>query len=140
MLPTFYSRHQLPSLFTLVDDLFNRDSFSLNSISDMNVDLTETENAFTLKADLPGVQKEDIKVNFKDGLLTIEVESKQEHQSKEGEKVWRMERSFTKKTRSFNFDKKINDDNIKASYENGVLTLELPKKETQELKKLIQIT
>jgi HSP20 family protein len=139
MLPTLYSRNQLPSLFNLVDDLFNKDSFSLNTISSMKVDITENDNAFVLKADLPGVKKEDIKVTFKDGLLTIEAESKQEHQSKEGEKVWTMERSFSKKVRSFNFDKRINDEAIKASYENGVLSLELPKKEQQELKRLIQI-
>lgn len=140
MLPTLYSRHQLPSLFNLVDDLFNRDNFSLNTITSMKVDITENNNAFLLKADLPGVQKEDIQINFKNGLLTIEVESKKEHQSNDSEKVWRMERSFSKKVRSFNFDKKINEDNIKASYENGVLSLELPKQDTQEIKKLIHVT
>lgn len=140
MLPTLYSRHQLPSLFNLVDDLFNRDNFSLNTATSMKVDITENDTAFILKADLPGVQKEDIQVNFKDGLLNIEVESKKEHQSNDGEKIWRMERSFSKKVRSFNFDKKINEDNIKATYENGVLTLDLPKKDSQEIKKLIHVT
>lgn len=140
MLPTIYSRNnnQLPSLFNLVDDLFKREGFSLDSGS-MKVDLTENNEAFILKADLPGVKKEDIQVTFKDGLLTIEVESKKEQETKDGEKVWRMERSFSRKTRSFNFDHKVNEENIKANYEQGVLTLELSKKEVNETKKLIQI-
>jgi HSP20 family protein len=139
MLPIFYYRNQLPSLFDFVDDLFNRDSFLLNTISSMKVDIIENDTGFVLKADLPGVKKEDINVNFKDGLLTIEVESKQEQQSQENEKILTMERSFSKKVRSFNFDKNVNEEAIKASYENGVLTLELPKKEQQESKRLIQI-
>lgn len=140
MLPTLYPRNnnQLPSLFNLVDDLFKRDGFSLDSTS-MKVDLTENNEAFILKADLPGIPKEDIQVTFKDGLLTIEVESKKEQQSNDGEKVWRMERSFSRKTRSFNFEHKVNEEAIKANYEHGVLTLELPKKEVNETKKLIQI-
>lgn len=142
MLPTLYphNNNQLPSLFNLVDDLFKRDGFSLDSTS-MKVDLTENDKNFILKADLPGVSKEDIQVTFKDGLLTIEVESKKEQQSNSdnGEKVWRMERSFSRKTRSFNFEHKLNEEAIKANYEHGVLTLELPKKEVNETKKLIQI-
>lgn len=145
MLPTIYSRNknQLPSLLTFVDDLFKNDGFSLASTS-MKVDLTENNDSFILKADLPGIPKEDIQVTFKEGLLTIDVESKTEQQTNEpqnnnGEKIWRMERSFSRKTRSFNFDYKVVEDSIKANYEHGVLTLELPKKPMDSTKKLIQI-
>ena len=130
MLQTIYRSRPLPGIFQLVDEMLGTDVSTLQS-SSMNVDLVENHQAFVLKADLPGVQKEDIQVDFKDGYLTISVESKESQESKEGETVLRLERKFSKKIRSFQFDDLINIENITASYENGVLTLELPKKEQQ---------
>ena len=130
MLQTIYRSRPLPGIFQLVDEMLGTDVSTLQS-SSMNVDLVENPQAFVLKADLPGVQKEDIQVDFKDGYLTISVESKESQESKEGETVLRLERKFSKKIRSFQFDDLINIENITASYENGVLTLELPKKEQQ---------
>ncbi len=130
MLQTIYRSRPLPSIFQLVDEMLGPDVSTLKS-SSMNVDLVENPQSFVLKADLPGVQKEDIQIDFKDGYLTISVESKESQESKEGETVLRLERKFSKKTRSFQFDDLINVENITASYENGVLTLELPKKEQQ---------
>jgi HSP20 family protein len=131
MLQTFYRSRGLPDIFHFVDDILNSETSNLKT-SSMSVDLLENPQSFVLKADLPGVQKEDIQVDFKDGYLTVSVESKAEKEVKEDEKVLRLERSFQKKTRTFQFDDLIIPENITASYENGVLTLNLPKKEQQE--------
>jgi HSP20 family protein len=103
----------------------------------MKVDITENEKEFQVIADIPGVTKENIKVDFHNGLLSIDVESNNQKESKDGEKVWRMERSFSKKSRSFKFDTSIDDGAITAKYENGVLTLSLPKKVVEQKAKIL---
>lgn len=139
MLPVFHHRSNLPTILNFVDDLFGRELSPLSVSSPMKVDLVENEKSFVLKADLPGVSKEDIKVNLKDGVLSISVESKKEQETKEGEKVWRMERSYSKKERVFNFENRISEENISATYEHGVLTLELPKKDATVSLRQIEI-
>jgi HSP20 family protein len=120
-------------------NLFNLDvEFpTLKTVFDsMKADIVENEKEFQVITDLPGVNKEDIQVDFDNGVLSITVEAKTQKENKEGEKVWRLERSVNKKSRSFKFETQIDDEAIGAKYENGVLTLTLPKKASEQKTKI----
>ena len=92
------------------------------------VDLHEDENAYIVDVELPGVNKEDVKINFQDGLLSISGERNYENESKEKD-AHRLERFYGRFYRSFNFPNAVNGDDIVASYENGVLKVSVPKAE-----------
>jgi HSP20 family protein len=96
-------------------------------------DMSETEEAFLLTVDLPGLSKKDIQVSYKDHRLTISGERKQE--SKEEEKDYiRQERYIGKFTRSFTLPGEIKEDKIKASFKDGVLSITVPKVEAKKPK------
>lgn len=92
------------------------------------VNIRDTENEYVLDVVAPGLNKGDFKIRLENNLLTVEVEKKQETVS-EGEKFIRREFQLQPFKRSFTLDEKINADGISAQYVNGVLTLNLPKKE-----------
>lgn len=92
------------------------------------VNIRETEREYLLDIVAPGLNKEDFKISLENNLLTIEVEKKEETIN-EGEKFIRREFQLQGFKRSFTLDEKINADGISAQYVNGVLTLNLPKKE-----------
>ena len=92
------------------------------------VNVKETEKSYQLEVVAPGFDKADFKVNLDQNLLTIEAEKKDEIKE-ENEKHIRREYSYRSFKRSFTIDEKIDATNIDASYINGVLTLNLPKKE-----------
>lgn len=118
-----------PTLLNFLDsNLFQDISNNAFQKMSMKVDVIENEKEFLLNAELPGISKEDISVEFNEGLLSISVESKNMPEPKLGEKFWRIERSFEKKYRSFKFDTAIEESNISCKYENGVLIVSLPKK------------
>lgn len=102
-----------------------------NSNSGMNTDITDEGDHYLLKSDLPGMEKEDIKIDIQGDRLTISAEhtSSRDEDKGEGENryVYR-ERSYGSYRRSFNIND-INEDAISARYRNGVLELKLPKKE-----------
>jgi HSP20 family protein len=120
----------------LVDDLFFELPVLLkNEFNNGNrktfipVNVKETEKTYELEVVAPGFEKTDFIINLDQNLLTISVEKKDEV-SKENEKQIRREYSYRSFKRSFTLDEKIDATNIEASYINGVLTLNLPKKET----------
>ena len=92
------------------------------------VNIRETEKEYLLDVVAPGLKKEDFKISLENNLLTIALEKKDEAVN-EGEKFVRREYQFQAFKRSFTLDEKINADGISAQYVNGVLTLNLPKKE-----------
>ena len=92
------------------------------------VNIKETEKEYLLDVVAPGLNKDDFKINLENNLLTIFVEKKEEPVN-EGEKHLRSEYKFQSFKRSFTLDEKINAESISAQYVNGVLTLNLPKKE-----------
>ena len=96
------------------------------------VNIKETEGGYALEVVAPGFTKEDFKVNLEAGLLTISAEKKAEENTTENksEKMIRKEYNYPAFKRSFSVDNTINTENIEAKYVNGVLTLNLPKKET----------
>lgn len=95
---------------------------------DMPVDVTEDEKAYRVKAEIPGVNKEDIEVAVEGNRVSISAESKKEVEKKD-EKEIIVERTFGKAYRSFSLPADIDNDHTEARYEKGVLLLTLPKKE-----------
>ncbi len=99
------------------------------------VDIKETKDEFIVNAELPGVSKQDFKINFTDDSLTIEGEKKEEEKD-EKNTYHRVERSYGKFYRSFSFPGKVAGDKIKASYKDGILSVSLPKKEEMKPKEI----
>lgn len=114
-------------LFTELPVLFKNDFNNLERKGSIPVNVKETEKSYQLEVVAPGFEKSDFKVNMEQDLLTISAEKKSEVKD-ENEKHIRREYSFRSFKRSFTLDEKIDATNIEASYVNGVLTLNLPKK------------
>ncbi|HET9340151.1 MAG TPA: Hsp20/alpha crystallin family protein [Casimicrobiaceae bacterium] len=93
----------------------------------MRLDLTESETGYVVKAEIPGVKKEDISVSLEGGTVSISAEVKREKVEKEGDKVMRNERYYGVVSRSFTLPTEIDMAKSVAAYEGGVLTLTLPK-------------
>jgi HSP20 family protein len=115
------------------------DSFplSLFNQSDMKVDIKENEKEYVLEAEIPGVNKEQISIDYQQNYINIAVEGEEEI-NEEKENYIRQERRFGKTSRSF-YIEGIKEDAIAAKYKNGVLTVVLPKSETAKPKKRIEI-
>lgn len=96
--------------------------------SQVKVDVTETPQAYVLKADLPGVNKQDIHVQVEGNRVSLSAEVRQEDRLTEGDKVLRSERYVGSVARSFQLPEDIDNSAAKARYDNGVLTLTLPKR------------
>jgi HSP20 family protein len=94
----------------------------------IRMDVSETDDAYTVKADIPGVKKEDIKIAVEGNSVSIQAETREEKEEKEGGKVVRSERYCGQQYRSFALPSEVDEDKVQARYENGVLTLSLPKK------------
>jgi len=92
------------------------------------VDISETDGEYQIKAEIPDVKKEDVKVTLEDGVLTIQGERKQEKEEK-GKKYHRVERSYGSFVRSFSLPEFIDEEKVKAEFKDGVLNLHLPKSE-----------
>lgn len=104
------------------------------------VDIAETDKEYSIKAELPEVKKEDVKVTLDQGLLSISGERKQEKEEK-GKRFHRVECSYGSFTRSFRLPENIDEAGIKADYKDGVLVLTLPKAKIEKAKgKEIKIT
>ena len=95
------------------------------------VDIAETDKAFVIKAEVPEVKKEDVKVTVDNSVLTVTGERKQEKEEK-GKKYHRVERYYGSFTRSFTLPENVDQKNIKATFKDGMLNLEIPK--TKEVK------
>ena len=125
-----------PSRFNFLDDSLLED---YRKTSIMNTDIIEKENGYELQIDLPGVKKEDIKIEMNKNLINISV-SISKSSDEENKKYIRKERFTGEIKRSFNIGEDIDEDNINASFENGILYLNLPKKEENDSnKKFIEI-
>jgi len=100
------------------------------------LDLTENEGAYEIQAEMPGVEKEDLKVAIDHDRITIEGECRKANERREGENVVYSERSARKFMRSFTLPSEVDDASAQAKLENGVLHLTLPKKQGREAKRL----
>lgn len=100
-----------------------------------SVDISETDNEFIVSVELPGLEKDQIGVEYKDGILTLRGERKQEREVKE-ESYHRMERSYGAFHRSFTLPGSVDGEKISATMKNGVLEVRLPKKEAAKPKQI----
>lgn len=99
------------------------------SPTQIKVDVKETDGGYTVQAEVPGVPKEDIQVSIDGNMVSLRAEVRQHDQKTEGEKVLRSERYFGSVARSFQLPVDVDAAQAKAKYDNGVLTLTLPKKQ-----------
>ena len=98
-------------------------------------DIYEDKDNYIIKADLPGLKKDDVKISYNDGQLVISGERLQEKETKDA-KWHRVERSFGKYFRFFSLPKEIKQDNIKAEFKDGQLTITIPKAEEVKPKEI----
>ena len=98
----------------------------------MKTDVKETEEGYEVDVDLPGFRKEDIKLELNNGYLTISTEKSLEKKDERKGRVLRQERYSGTMQRSFYVGGGITEEDIKAKYENGVLSLLIPKKEAKK--------
>jgi len=102
----------------------------------MKMDVSEDEKAFRVKAEIPGVHKEDIKVAIDGNHVSISAEVKKETEEKKGEKVIRSERYYGNQYRSFTLQQDVDASRAEARYDKGVLELTLPKREPSTAKQV----
>jgi HSP20 family protein len=102
----------------------------------IKMDIKEDDKSYTVNAEIPGVNKEDIFVTIDGNQVSVSAEVKQEKEVKEGEKVLRAERYYGKIARSFSVASDIDESAAQAKYSDGVLNLILPKKTSSASKKL----
>ena len=127
--------------FDLFDDMFRDPFFTEHESKIMKTDIKEKGDKYLIDIDLPGYDKKDIKIEIEDGYLTVHADIDTEKDEKEGKFV-RKERYTGSCSRSFYVGTDVKNEDIKASFKNGILKLEIPKKdEKKELpdKKYIEI-
>jgi HSP20 family protein len=142
----FKRRSAAPSVFSEMDDLVKKMWFDFpfhNLQEDMDIawsprlDVSETENGLEIVADLPGMEKKDIKVSLEDNLLTIQGERKEEKESKD-KQYHTIERRSGSFYRALRLPVEVEKDKVEAAFKEGVLTLRLPKSKEAK-KKVAQI-
>lgn len=94
----------------------------------ITLDLTESDKEYHVRAEIPGVKKEDISITLDGGRVSISAEVKKEKEEKKDEKVLRSERYYGRVYRSFTLDQDVDEGKAEAKYQDGVLELTLPKK------------
>jgi len=99
------------------------------------LDVYEDKDNFVLRAEMPGMRKEDIDISLHDGLVTISGERKEETKKQESD-VYRSERFFGRFQRSFALPTSVNAEKVAASYKDGILTVTLPKAEEAKPKQI----
>jgi HSP20 family protein len=125
---------RLDPLNELVDDLFK--GFFVRPVAfegrgeapRMKVDVAEKNGAYTITAELPGVNKEDIQVTIDGAQVTLSAETKREREVQQDERVLHTERSYGKVTRSFSLPQELDEGKAEAKFRDGVLELVVPKK------------
>jgi HSP20 family protein len=132
-------------LVTVQDDMsrFFEDFFSrplvrtewTEGVRSPTVDVSETKDDLVIKAEMPGMNKEDVKISIHDNILTLKGEKKQEKEEKDAN-YHRIERSYGSFCRSFNLPTSVKADKVKATYKDGVLNVTLPKTEEAKPKEI----
>lgn len=120
--------------FDIFDDLFNDPFFNTHENKVMKTDIKEKKDKYELLIDLPGFDKEDIKMHIEDGYLVINAKTSNKEEKEEKGKYVRKERYYGECSRSFYVGDEITEEDVKANFKNGTLNIEIPKKE--ETKKL----
>lgn len=126
--------------FDLFDNFFDDDFFTKKERNLMKTDILEKKNHYEIAMDLPGFNKENIDMSLKNGYLEIHAKIEQ-NENQEEEKYLRQERFYGECSRSFYVGDRITEEDIQAEFKEGILKVEIPKKEEieEETRKQIEI-
>ncbi len=138
MLPVMLRNSWFPTLF---DEFLNSDVMPHNQVTAPAVNVKETPEAYVMEVAAPGIKKEYCRVHINDdGNLSIAIENKLEHKEEDKKHHYlRREFSFTNYQQNYMLPDNVDRDNIAASVENGILTVNLPKLKKEEVKVSRQI-
>ena len=139
MIPTRYVNQDV-SLFDRLfnNDMFNRD-FSETNTTLPSVNIKETEDEFGVEVAVPGFNKNDFNIELNNNELTISSEKKDENEQKDGERYTRREFSYQSFRRTFTLPNTVDGEKISAQYKDGVLHVNIPKREEAKPKPVRQI-
>ena len=138
MLPMVFSENLFDDLFndTLARSMWNtnKELYGKNASRLMKTDVHETEDSYELAIDLPGFKKEEINVDLKDGYLTISATKSldKDEEDKKGKYI-RKERYAGALSRTFYLGEEIREEEIKAKFENGIMSVSIPKEEEKKV-------
>ena len=124
----------------IFDNMFRTPTFTNNAV--MKTDVHEKDGKYILDVEIPGYKKEDVKISLFNGTLTISAEHNETNEEKDAKgRILRQERYSGTCTRSFYVGDAIKDTDVKASFDNGILKIEIPteQKKEEETKKFIDI-
>ncbi|MBZ9651242.1 Hsp20/alpha crystallin family protein [Psychroflexus montanilacus] len=139
MLPTRFANQEV-SLFDRLfnNDMFNRD-FSETNTTLPSVNIKETEDKFGVEVAVPGFNKKDFNIELNNNELTISSEKKEKNEQKDGERYTRREFSYQSFRRTFTLPNTVDGEKISAQYKDGVLHVDIPKREEAKPKPPKQI-
>ncbi|OCB75095.1 heat shock protein Hsp20 [Flavobacterium glycines] len=138
-------QNQWPSLFDRFFnndfESWNRDNFSKTNTTLPSLNIKENKDFFFVEVAAPGFEKSDFKIELNNDLLTVSSEKKLNNEVKDGERITKQEFSYQSFSRSFTLPELVDEEKISAKYENGILSISIPKKEAAKPKspKLIDI-
>lgn len=118
--------------FDLFDDFFDDGFFSRKEQNLMKTDIREKKDKYIIDIDLPGFEKENINLSLNDGYLEISAKVNKEMSNDEDEKFVRKERFYGECSRSFYIGDIVTEEDINAEFKNGILEIEVPKKEDKK--------
>src|SRR3954452_25332195 len=106
------------------------------AVAQFRVDVSETEQAYAIRAEIPGVKKDDINISIDGDQVAISAEVKNEKEAQDGERVLRTERYYGKVYRAFALGQPVDENGAAARYNDGILELTLPKKAAAQAKRI----
>jgi len=109
---------------------------SQGQVGQFRVEVSEAENAYTIRAEIPGVKKDDINISIDGDQVAISAEVKNEKDAKDGQRLLRSERYYGKVYRAFQLGQAVDDASAAAKYNDGILELTLPKKAQASAKRI----
>ncbi len=125
--------------FDLFDDFFDDRLSSKREKNLMKTDIKEKKDKYIIDIDLPGFDKNNINLTLKDGYLQISAKTIEEHNEEEEETYVHKERFYGECSREFYVGEDITEEDINAEFKNGILKIEIPKKEERKLQEAKQI-
>lgn len=118
--------------FDIFDDFFDEGFFPKKERNLMKTDIREKKDKYVVDIDLPGFEKENISLSLDNGYLNISAKTEKEENNEDEERFVRQERFYGECSRSFYVGEDITEEDINAKFNNGILKIEIPKKEKEE--------
>ncbi len=135
MMPSIFGRDLFDDFFSFPFNTFHTSDFDRNTIAKagmMKTDIKDTDQGYEITIDIPGVSKENVQAELKDGYLTIQASTDSNNEEKDEDgRFLRRERHYGTCSRSFYVGEAVTQDEIKAKFENGTLKMLVPKKESK---------